>query len=181
MARRRKVPSLLGSDPEYARELMSSSSSVEQPKQKVVSSDGLLTAPERRSPQVTETGDVKKAQVHLFACPRAEHSDQLYGLEKRGYDIRDIIKLAGRRASAEFVPSDNFVPASKVPLMHSRFAYKTTRLYSIEILSALRATNDPVGLMSHAALLRGQFETIFWLKLEGVVKELYLPVGRHGR
>lgn len=173
MARRRKVAALTGSDPEYARELGSGEApeaiSPAQEEERSLGSPEHSARPQVRG-QTREA--TEKLAVHLFACPKAEHKSRLRALEERGLSMRDVIKLAGRRASAEFVPSAEFKPASAAPLMHSRYAYKTTRLYDHDTLEALRRAADPVGLMSNAALLRGQFEAVFWDLLDQAMLEL---------
>lgn len=173
MARRRKVAALIGGDPEYARELGSGANqeaaSPAQEDQRSVSLTEQSAKPHVRR-QTSETPE--RVAVHLFACPKAEHEARLLALEERGLSMRDVIKLAGRRASAGFVPLAEFKPASAVPQMHSRYAYKTTRLYDGDTLEALRRVADPVGVMSNAALLRGQFETVFWNVLDQTMLEL---------
>lgn len=173
MARRRKVAALIGNDPEYARELGSGEDpeaiSAAQEEERSLGSQGQSARPQVRH-QTRET--TERIPVHLFACPNAGHEERLRALEERGLSMRDVIKLAGRRASAEFVPSAEFKPAGADPLMHSRYAYKTTRLYDRDTLEALRKVADPVGVMSHAALLRGQFEAVFWDLLDQAMLEL---------
>lgn len=173
MARRRKVAALIGDDPEYARELGSGENPMAafpaQEDQSSVSLTEQSAKPHVRR-QTSETPE--RVAVHLFACPKAEHEARLLALEERGLSMRDVIKLAGRRASAEFMPSAEFKRANADPLMHNRYAYKTTRLYDVDTLEALRRVADPVGVMSNAALLRGQFEALFWRMLDQTVLEL---------
>lgn len=173
MARRRKVAALTGSDPEYARELGSgenpvATSPAQEERHSVSPSEQSARPLVQR--QTRETPE--RVPVHLFACPKAEHEARLLALEERGLSMRDVIKLAGRLASAKFVPSADFKPAGNDPLMHSQYAYKTTRLYDRDTLEALRRVADPVGVMSNAALLRGQFEAVFWDVLDQAMLEL---------
>ncbi len=172
MPRRRKVSALLGSDPDYARELGSGGVVAPENEARRQNVETIRAEKELTNSVVESNTVAERIAVHLFACPKAVHEQGLEQVLALGIASRDVIRLAGRRASAEFVPSAKFVPASDAELMHSRYAYKTTRLYDAAILQSLRETADPLGIMSDAALLRGQFEPLFWRKLEVVIEEL---------
>ncbi len=172
MPRRRKVSALLGSDPDYARELGTGGALI--PENKAQQPKSAHISPARKPQATADAPDalVERTAVHLFACPKATHEQGLNQLSALGIASRDVIRLAGRQTSAKFVPGSTFVPPSDTGLMHNRYAYKTTRLYDAALLQALREAADPLGLMSHAALLRGQFEPLFWRNLETVIEEL---------
>ena len=50
--------------------------------------------------------------------------------------------------------------------------YVTSKLIPADLLDGLRKVHDPLRLKSDAAMVRGQFETLFWSVLEEVIEEL---------
>ncbi|WP_420013189.1 hypothetical protein [Tateyamaria sp.] len=56
--------------------------------------------------------------------------------------------------------------------MPMRDGYKSTKRVSAAMLDALRDEHDPLRLSSDGAMLRGQFEPLFWTVLDEVIGEL---------
>ena len=53
-----------------------------------------------------------------------------------------------------------------------RQGYKSTKRISAAMLDQLRKEQDPLGLSSDGAMMRGQFEPLFWSCLDAVIEEL---------
>jgi len=93
-------------------------------------------------------------------------------LVKKGLEQRDIVMLAGRQATEQFVLSPTFIPKPEADRLPMQEGYHTSKRLDGAILDAMREEHDPLRVRSDPAMVRGQFETLFWEKLDEVIKEL---------
>ena len=113
-----------------------------------------------------------KREIALAAAVKVEQNAKLVALEAKGISAKDAITLAGRRAVEQFVPSPEFVEKSDDARMPMRQGYKSTKRVPAAMLDALRDKHDPLRLSSDGAMMRGQFEPLFWSCLDAVIEEL---------
>ena len=116
-----------------------------------------------------ETGE---RQTTLDAAVKVTQAKQMAVLEEKGLKMKDIVTLAGRRATEQFVPSPNFVPKPEAERLPMKQGYHTSKRLPGPILDAMRKEQDPLGISSDPAMVRGQFELLFWSCLDDVIKEL---------
>lgn len=125
----------------------------------------------RKSP-AKETQSAKRP-TGLEAAAKRDHSEALSALEEKGYAMRNVLQLAGRRAVARFELKPRFEPKQDVERLPARKGgYYSTKQLPVSILDDLRNTHDPLRLKSDAAMVRGQFEPLFWTCLDEVIAEL---------
>ncbi|KIN69900.1 hypothetical protein Z945_3792 [Sulfitobacter noctilucae] len=93
-------------------------------------------------------------------------------LIKKGLEQRDIVMLAGRKATEQFVLSPTFIPKPEAHRLPMQDGYHTSKRLDGTILDAMREEHDPLRVRSDPAMVRGQFETLFWDKLDEVIEEL---------
>lgn len=113
-----------------------------------------------------------KREIALAAAVKIEQHDKLVALEAKGISAKDAITIAGRRAVEQFVPKPDFVEKSDDERMPMRQGYKSTKRVPAAMLDALRDKHDPLRLSSDSAMMRGQFEPLFWSCLDAVIEEL---------
>lgn len=132
-------------------------------------------SPRKRSPEpaATVTSDqTEKREIAVSAAVKIDQNVKLRALEAKGVSPKDAITIAGRRAVDQFEPKPEFVPKAEAERMPMREGYKSTKRVSAKMLDALRDEHDPLRLSSDGAMLRGQFEPLFWAVLDDVIKEL---------
>jgi len=115
---------------------------------------------------------LEKREIALAAAVKIEQNDRLLTLEAKGISAKDAITIAGRRAVEQFVPKPEFVEKTDDERMPMRQGYKSTKRVPAAMLDALRDKHDPLRLSSDSAMMRGQFEPLFWSCLDAVIKEL---------
>lgn len=113
-----------------------------------------------------------KRKVSLKVSMTTAHVEAMQPLVEGGLEQRDVLALAGRRTVKRFEPTPDFVPAPEGDRVPMTVAYSTTKYVSAHMLDAMRDEHDPLRLKSDAAMVRGQFETLFWSVLEEVIEEL---------
>ncbi|MEP4035502.1 MAG: hypothetical protein ABJM30_03180, partial [Pseudophaeobacter sp.] len=113
-----------------------------------------------------------KREIALAAAVKVEQNTKLVALEAKGISAKDAITLAGRRAVEKFVPKQEFVEKPDDERMPMRQGYKSTKRVPAAMLDALRDKHDPLRLSSDGAMMRGQFEPLFWSCLDEVIEEL---------
>ena len=86
--------------------------------------------------------------------------------------MKDIVTLAGRRATERFTLEPVFVPKAEAERLPMRDGYHTSKRLPGHILDDLRKEHDPLGISSDPAMVRGQFEKLFWTCLDEVIEEL---------
>lgn len=128
-----------------------------------------------RAPAGGDRGPMKK--VALTACPKTEQRAALDALTSELISIKDMVKLAGRRALARFEPTPEFEPVRVVPRMSSAHRYTTTKLVPAQVLAKLHGAVNPLGLKSDTEMLRGQYEPLFWAELDSIIAELQARKG----
>ncbi|WP_432256551.1 hypothetical protein [Limimaricola sp. AA108-03] len=116
-------------------------------------------------------------KVALTACPKTEQRAALDALTSELISIKDMVKLAGRRALARFEPTPEFKPVPVVPRMSSAHRYTTTKLVPAQVLAKLHGAVNPLGLKSDTEMLRGQYEPLFWAELDAIIAELQARKG----
>lgn len=121
-------------------------------------------------PQAVARGD--KREIALSAAVKLDQHEKLVALEAKGTPAKVAITMGGRRAVEQFVPEEKFVEKQDVPRMPMRQGYKSTKRIDAALLDALRDAHDPHRLSSDGAMMRGQFEPLFWSCLDAVIEEL---------
>ncbi|WP_139218745.1 hypothetical protein [Roseivivax halotolerans] len=114
----------------------------------------------------------EKRETRLDAAVKVEQGAKLDALEGQGLAARDVIILAGRRATARFELKAKFVEKPEADRLPMREGYHTTKRLPASILDDLREKHDPLRLQSDSAMVRGQFEPLFWTCLDEVIEEL---------
>lgn len=120
----------------------------------------------------TEGDAAETRSVNLFVTPRLDHAPKLDALEAKGLPRRDMIALAGRRATQSFVPEPKFVAPAEVDRMPARGGHKNSKMVEADLLDRLREKHDPLRIHSDFAMIRGQYELLFWSCLDDVIEEL---------
>ena len=132
-------------------------------------------APSRKPPEPAPqlaADQTEKREIAVAAAVKVDQNAKLRALQAKGVSAKDVITLAGRRAVEQFEPKPEFVPKADAERMPMREGYKSTKRVSAAMLDALRDEHDPLRLSSDGAMLRGQFEPLFWSVLDEVIKEL---------
>ncbi|MEO1641409.1 MAG: hypothetical protein AAFU41_19415 [Pseudomonadota bacterium] len=131
------------------------------------------TSPEKPTPKpVTKSDSSEKREIAVAAAVKVVQDVKLRALEAKGISPKDAITIAGRRAVDKFEPKPEFIPKAQAERMPMREGYKSTKRVSAAMLDALRDEHDPLRLSSDGAMLRGQFEPLFWSVLDEVIDEL---------
>ena len=127
----------------------------------------------RARPQAkTDAAPRGDRQTTLDAAVRIDQGEAMKPLVEKGLEQRDIVMLAGRKATEQFVLSPTFVPKPEADMLPMQEGYHTSKRLDGAILDAMREQHDPLRVRSDPAMVRGQFETLFWDKLDEVIKEL---------
>ena len=111
-------------------------------------------------------------EIHLTAAVKRDHGELIEKLAAKGIDPKVPVRLAGRKAVQLFEPKREFIEKPEADRLPLRDGYQTTKRVDAELIDHLRAENDPFGLSSDTAMLRGQFEPLFWKCLDEVLEEL---------
>ncbi|WP_143071566.1 hypothetical protein [Tranquillimonas rosea] len=148
-----------------------------QPRQKPAAESPSPAAPSnvsrtrtRRQAKNKEPAPMKK--VALTAYPKEDHRAALEAVQSEAVSIMDMVKLAGRRALAQFEPKAEFEAAPNVERMGSTHRYTTTKQVSQPVLEKLHESMNPLGLKSDNEMLRGQFEPLFWSELDAIIADV---------
>lgn len=130
-------------------------------------------APARSKDDAAEdTPPGEKRKVSLKVSVTTAHVEAMKPLVAKGLPQRDVLALAGRRAMKRFEPTPEFVPVPEGDRVPMTVAYSTTKYVSADMLDQMRDVHDPLRVKSDAAMVRGQFETLFWSTLDEVIEEL---------
>ena len=121
------------------------------------------------APAAAPTGD---RQITLDAAVKREQADAMKPLLEKGLQQRDIIMLAGRRTTEQFELSPEYVPKPDADRLPMSEGYHTSKRLDAATLDAMRDKHDPLRVRSDPAMVRGQFETLFWQVLDDVIAEL---------
>ena len=124
------------------------------------------TAP---APAAAPKGD---RQITLDAAVKREQAEAMKPLLEKGLQQRDIIMLAGRRTTEQFELSPEYVPKPDADRLPMSEGYHTSKRLDAATLDAMRDKHDPLRVRSDPAMVRGQFETLFWQVLDDVIAEL---------
>jgi outer membrane biosynthesis protein TonB len=131
------------------------------------------TPPKKPTPKpVAKSDPSEKREIAVAAAVKVDQDAKLRALEEKGVSPKDAITIAGRRAVERFEPKPEFIPKAEAERMPMRDGYKSTKRVSAAMLDALRDKHDPLRLSSDGAMLRGQFEPLFWTVLDEVIDEL---------
>ena len=122
--------------------------------------------------KVVQENPNDKREIAMSAAVKLDQNEKLTALEKKGISAKDAITLAGRRVVEQFEPKAVFVEKADADRMPMRQGYKSTKRISAAMLDQLRKEQDPLGLSSDGAMMRGQFEPLFWSCLDAVIEEL---------
>ncbi len=121
------------------------------------------------APSAASKGD---RQITLDAAVKREQAEAMKPLLKKGLQQRDIIMLAGRRTTEQFELSPTYVPKPDADRLPMSEGYHTSKRLDAATLDAMRDKHDPLRVRSDPAMVRGQFETLFWQILDDVIAEL---------
>ena len=124
------------------------------------------TAP---APATATKGD---RQITLDAAVKREQAEAMKPLLEKGLQQRDIIMLAGRRTTEQFELSPEYIPKPDADRLPMSEGYHTSKRLNAATLDAMRDKHDPLRVRSDPAMVRGQFETLFWQVLDDVIAEL---------
>ncbi|MGY9038286.1 MAG: hypothetical protein ACKVLA_10755 [Rhodobacterales bacterium] len=124
----------------------------------------------KKMPKESDAAETRS--VNLFVTPRLDHAPKLDALEAKGLPRRDMIALAGRRATQSFVPEPKYVAPAEVDRMPARGGHKNSKMVDGDLLDKLREKHDPLRIHSDFAMIRGQYELLFWSCLDDVIEEL---------
>lgn len=127
---------------------------------------------ERPKTKLTSKANTEKRRVDLAAAIKVSQLKAMEPLIERGIEQKDIIALAGKRTTTQFEPKPKFQPVPEADRAPMREAFRTTKPIPTPIIEKLRKENDPLGVKSDGAMLRGQFEPLFWAMLDQVIEEL---------
>lgn len=111
-------------------------------------------------------------RVELLAALTPKLHEKLMLLEEHGIPHKDAMSVAGRRATKEFEASSSFVEKTEEDRLPTAQAYRSSKSIPVEILETLHDAANPLRLASDGAMVRGQFEPLFWKHLEDVIAEL---------
>ncbi|WP_108816825.1 hypothetical protein [Loktanella sp. Alg231-35] len=128
-------------------------------------------------PKAEPVGEGSKRQVALMSSITPSHQAKLEALSTHGIATKDVMSLAGRRAIERFNPEPKFVEKPDGDRMPMRQGYKTTKAVDAMLIDDLREKHDPLKLLSDGAMLRGQFEPLFWSCMDEVITELNAKYG----
>lgn len=128
-------------------------------------------APRKPKPIEAEALSGTRRVELLAALTPALHA-KLQGLESLGIAYKDAMSVAGRRATKEFEATATYVEKTETERLPTSQAYRSSKSLPIETLEALHDAANPLRLASDGAMVRGQFEPLFWQHLEDVLKEL---------
>ena len=120
----------------------------------------------------TPQAPVGDRQTTLDAAVRKDQADKIAPFEAKGLKMKDIVTLAGRRATERFTLEPVLVPKADADRLPMRDGYHTSKRLPGNILDDLRKEHDPLGISSDPAMVRGQFEKLFWTCLDDVIEEL---------
>ena len=140
-----------------------------KPKTPAVQKQKTDTDASRGSDDPPEAGE---RQTTLDAAVKVMQAKQMAILEEKGLKMKDIVTLAGRRATERFFLSPDFVPKPEAERLPMKQGYHTSKRLPGSILDAMRKEQDPLGISSDPAMVRGQFELLFWSCLDDVITEL---------
>ncbi|MEL6104054.1 MAG: hypothetical protein AAFR68_22440 [Pseudomonadota bacterium] len=121
------------------------------------------------TPATAPKGD---RQITLDAAVKREQAEAMKPLLEKGLQQRDIIMLAGRRTTEQFELSPTYVPKPDAVRLPMSEGYHTSKRLDAATLDAIRDKHDPLRVRSDPAMVRGQFETLFWQVLDDVIAEL---------
>ena len=121
------------------------------------------------TPATAPKGD---RQITLDAAVKREQAEAMKPLLEKGLQQRDIIMLAGRRTTEQFELSPTYVPKPDADRLPMSEGYHTSKRLDASTLDAMRDKHDPLRVRSAPAMVRGQFETLFWQVLDDVIAEL---------
>lgn len=129
-------------------------------------------AVQKQKPDTDAAKETGERQTTLDAAVKVAQAKQMAVLEEKGLKMKDIVTLAGRRATEQFVLSPDFIPKPEAERLPMKQGYHTSKRLPGLILDAMRKEQDPLGISSDPAMVRGQFEILFWSCLDDVIKEL---------
>lgn len=119
--------------------------------------------------KVKRTGD---RQVTLDAAVKITQKEEMKPLLNSGLKFKDIVTLAGKKAVAQFEATTEFVPKQEADRCPMKEGYHSSKRLPNQLLDSMRSEHDPLGVSSDSAMIRGQFEPLFWQVLDEVIVEL---------
>ncbi len=144
------------------------------PKAKTTETKPITARPTPKPAEKSNASNLTRGdrQITLDAAVKIDQAQAMQPLLEKGLQQRDIVMLAGRRATEKFVLSPTFVPKPDADRLPMQEGYHTSKRLDGAILDAMRDEHDPLRVRSDPAMVRGQFETLFWQMLDDVIAEL---------
>jgi|GEM_PF-2415706 len=144
------------------------------PKAKTTAAKPITARPKQEPAEEPNASNLPRGdrQITLDAAVKINQAQAMQPLIEKGLQQRDIVMLAGRRATEKFVLSPTFVPKPDADRLPMQDGYHTSKRLDGAILDAMRDEHDPLRVRSDPAMVRGQFETLFWQMLDDVIAEL---------
>ncbi len=144
------------------------------PKAKTIAAKPIAARPKQEPAEEPNASNLPRGdrQITLDAAVKIDQAQAMQPLIEKGLQQRDIVMLAGRRATEKFVLSPTFVPKPDADRLPMQDGYHTSKRLDGAILDAMRDEHDPLRVRSDPAMVRGQFETLFWQMLDDVIAEL---------
>ena len=130
------------------------------------------TAPKSKPKPTADVPAKGDRQITLDAAVKIDQAEAMKPLLEKGLQQRDIIMLAGRRTTEQFNLSPVYVPKPDAERLPMSEGYHTSKRLDGAVLDAMRDEHDPLRVRSDPAMVRGQFETLFWTVLDEVIAEL---------
>ena len=118
----------------------------------------------------SEAVDSAPIKVGIVLRPPASCQADLLALEAAGYDISMILRAALRKMGTPKV-TEQFI-AHDTDNDWSDYSVQATRRVLPSTLEAIRADANDIGVLSNAALVRGQFQPIWVKTLETFITNL---------
>lgn len=119
----------------------------------------------------------KRVLISLYANPHNRHQNALARLAGPVFTPNYVIRVAGKRAIGKFRLDGKYIPPSSDTMSGKEFAYASSKYFDGSLVEKLRKDLDPLGLLGKSALIRGQFEKVFWDELDLVLKEVQALAG----
>lgn len=178
---RRKLVSIKRPDEEYSKAFTVGPGSANEDPVTALAATTEHARPKEEHPETARRKLITKKQQHsknvtaqIYARPLERHRPLLSEYEAAGGSGSYVVRTAGKRAAASFKLEGKYRKERKDVLSDRKWVFVSTRMVDSATLEKIRADIDPLGQMSSAALVRGQFEELFWAELDKALQQLGL-------
>ena len=179
---RRRVPTLLGIDPEYSKQLDTGPTDqplTDQPMPTRVKADTNPPVPPRAARPKVERAPVKqvppaeksKVLVTLLLRPLTRHEKDLLALADRGFQIQSILALAMQQMRRKFRPHERYTTPEKMDFWLDykvRFGFRA----DAPLISKLSDEAGDLGTLAPAELIKSQVHQAWIEQLDKTINKL---------